>query len=248
MPRNSPYTLEICAATPSAILAASKIADRIELCNGLEIGGLTPDIGMMELAAATGIETHVLIRPRSGDFSMSSDEVLVAKSSIKAVRQLGLKGVVIGAEQNGALDQRALEAMVSAADGLDVTLHRVIDVVDDPIDALEVAIDLGAVRILSSGGKKTAPEGTAELARLHASAADRIEIMAGSGIKSTNIEAIMNATQITSFHASCTKAAPLHPRYDGFGFGRSELIFDQAEAEKLQAILQRHLFDFLADE
>lgn len=238
MPRNSPYTFEICADTPSAIAASAAFADRIELCSGLDVGGLTPDIGMMECAAAVGIETHVLIRPRSGDFTMSPDDITAATVAIGSVRQLELKGVVIGAERNGALDLKALEAMIRAADGLDVTLHRVVDVVDDPIAALEVAVELGAVRILTSGAARSAADGILGLNRLHAKAAGRIEIMAGCGIKSANLPDIMKATQITSFHASCSQKAAMAARYEDFGFGQTTRVFDPAEAAKIGTILK----------
>ena len=238
MPQNSPYTFEICVETPTAIAASAAFADRIELCGALDVGGVTPDIGMMELAASVGIETHVLIRPRSGDFAMSPDDVAVAVASIGAVRKLGLKGVVIGAERNGALDRRALETMVRAADGLDVTLHRVVDVVDDPEAAMDMAIDLGAVRILTSGAAKSASEGILGLNRLYAKAASKIEIMAGSGINSANLSDLMKKTPITSFHASCTKKSQPDARYTAFGFGQTKRTFDPHEAEKILALLQ----------
>ena len=75
MPPNNRYTFEICVDSPDAVAPAAAVADRIELCLGLDIGGLTPDIGMMELAASLGVETHVLIRVRSGDFTMTRDEL-----------------------------------------------------------------------------------------------------------------------------------------------------------------------------
>lgn len=238
MPRNSPYKFEICVETPAAIAASAAFADRIELCSGLDVGGLTPDIGMMECAAAVGIETHVLIRTRSGDFAMSPDDITAARAAIGAVRQLGLKGIVIGAERNGALDRKAMEAMIGAADGLDVTVHRVVDVVDDPVAAMEVAVDLGALRILTSGAAGSAADGIVGLNRLHAKAAGRIEVMAGCGINSGNLPDIMKATQITSFHASCSQTAAIAARYEGFGFGPTKRVFDPAEAARIATILK----------
>lgn len=233
MPRNSPYTLEICVESPAALNACAAVADRIELCAGLDIGGLTPCAGLMELAAASGIETHVLIRTGSGDFAMTETDVTVAVASIRAVRQMGLHGVVIGAERDGALDRRALDAMIRAADGLDVTLHRVIDVLDDPIAAMEVAVEYEAKRILTSGGAASAAEGAAGLSQLHEAAAGRIEIMAGAGINSRNIASIIAQTDITSFHASCSAQTDLAQRYIDFGFGQSKRVFDTDELASL---------------
>lgn len=239
MPRNSAYTFEICVDAPAAIAASAEFADRIELCSALDIGGITPDIGMMERAASFGVETHVLIRPRSGDFTMDSDDVSTAITSIETVRNIGLKGVVIGAERDGAVDLKALESMARAADGLDITLHRVIDVVDDPIAALEVAIELGFSRILTSGAAPSAVDGMSRLSQLHDIASNRIEIMAGSGINSANLPEIIAGTPITSFHASCSKMSPLDERYAALGFGSARRVFDPLEARKISSVLER---------
>lgn len=238
MPPNSAYTFEICVDTAESLAAAAPFADRIELCTGLDIGGLTPDHGLMTLAAQSGIETHVLIRGRSGDFTMGPEDLAAACASIGAVRQLGLHGVVIGAEKSGALDLEALGRLVAAAEGLVLTLHRVIDIVDDPLAALETAISLGFDRILTSGGAATAPQGAEGLQRLHDAARGRIEIMAGGGIKSSNLPELMRATTVTSFHASCSKSSVLDARYTSFGFGSHRRAFDGEEAARIAQILQ----------
>lgn len=235
--QNSLYSFEICVETPDALDACVGVADRIELCCGLDVGGLTPSFGLMEKAKLSGVETHVLIRPRAGDFMMTPADLAVAVADIHAVRRVGLKGVVIGAERGGALDRTAIDAMVQAAGGIDVALHRVIDVVDDPVAAMEVAIECGFVRILTSGSASSAPQGIAGLDRLQKASAGRIEIMAGAGITSVNIGDILNYTDITSFHSSCSAKIALGPRYSEFGFGEVIRSFDLAEATKIAARL-----------
>ena len=66
--------LEICCGDLASVLAAKKGgAQRIELCSGLSEGGLTPSIGLIKAAVATGIPNiNVLIRPRPGDFLYST--------------------------------------------------------------------------------------------------------------------------------------------------------------------------------
>ncbi|MCF2870657.1 copper homeostasis protein CutC [Octadecabacter sp. G9-8] len=238
MPRNNPYTLEICVENPDTLTACAATADRVELCSALDIGGLTPSIGLMEQSKASGVETHVLIRPHGGDFTMSPTELATAVADIRAAKAMELKGVVIGAERAGALDRRALDAMVHAADGMDITLHRVIDVLDDPVAAIEVAIEYAMVRILTSGAAMSAAHGIAGLKRLHTSAAGRIDIMAGAGINSGNIRTIMDQTAITSFHASCSAKARLDQRYVQFGFGDATRTFDPHEMARLAQVLK----------
>jgi copper homeostasis protein len=237
MPLSSPYSLEICVETPTAIDACVGIADRIELCAGLDVGGLTPSIGMMEYANLSGVETHVLIRPMSGDFQMGPSDIAVAVTDIRKVRDMGLHGVVIGAERDGVLDRKALDAMVRAADGLEITLHRVIDILSDPVGAMEVAIGYGFTRILSSGGGASAHSAMAQLREMHQSARGRVEVMAGAGVNSANIADIIEQTDLTSFHASCSYKARLDHRYASFGFGEVERSFDRDELAKLAACL-----------
>lgn len=237
MPQNNVFRFEICVETPEALKLAAPYADRIELCTALELGGLSPDTSLMKLAAETGVETNVLIRPRSGDFTMTPEDLTVAIASIEAARNIGLKGVVIGAERHGKLDRPALQAMIHSAEGMDVTLHRVIDVIEDKQAALELAIDLGMDRILTSGGAKTAAAGADLLKQMHQTAAGRIEVMAGSGISSRTLTQLLASTPITSFHASCTKTTPIGKRYAALGFGSLKREFDPSEAQKIRILL-----------
>jgi copper homeostasis protein len=239
MPRNRPFAFEVCVESPDALQGCIGIADRIELCSALDIGGLTPSYGLMEQAKASGLETHVLIRPRGGDFTMTAADIATAVADIRAVREMGLHGVVIGAEQGKALDREALAKMAQAADGIDVTLHRVIDVLDDPLVAMETTIELGFKRILTSGSALSAPRGVAGLAQLHIASAGRIEIMAGAGINSDNISAITDHTDITAFHSSCSAKTPLTQQHAAFGLGEEMRCFDPQEAKKIAAHLGR---------
>ena len=63
--------LEICAnSLQSALNAQLAGADRIELCNELSVGGVTPSLGLLKaVKEKIAIPVHVLIRPRSGDFN-----------------------------------------------------------------------------------------------------------------------------------------------------------------------------------
>ena len=63
-------------------------ATRVELCTGLSVGGLTPNIALIEaaVAAASKVQVHVLIRPRPGDFRYSADEVALMRADVERVR------------------------------------------------------------------------------------------------------------------------------------------------------------------
>ena len=237
MPQNDTPCFEVCVDSPEGLTACQGIADRIELCTALDLGGLTPGPGLMQLAAASGIETHVLIRPRSGDFSLVGEDLDAALQDIACVRAMGLHGVVIGALSGTDLDQTALARLSEAAGDLTTTLHRAFDLVSDQFAALETAIALGFTRILTSGGAGSAADGIAQLARLNAAADGRIQIMAGAGISSGNVAQITLRTGLRHFHASCTKQHALPGPYSSRGFGTHARRPDKAELRRLHTAI-----------
>jgi copper homeostasis protein len=229
--------LEVCVESAAALAICQGVADRIELCSGLDIGGLTPSRGLMQQAKVSGLETHVLIRPQVGDFAFDQNALEMAIADIKHTKAVGLHGVVIGATADGALDQDALQKMLQATDGLTKTLHRAFDVVEDQFAALDTAIAMGFDRILTSGGATTAYAGRAQLAELNTYANGRIEIMAGSGVNSANIAEIVADTGLTSFHASCTSKRTIQGKIADLGFGQYRRTIDKAELLALKTAL-----------
>ncbi len=208
------HKLEVCVDTFEGVMAAKDGgADRIELCASLSEGGLTPSAGLMQAAALSGIPCHAMIRPRAGDFTCSQHDIEIMAHDISAARTFGLSGVVFGIEDgSGGLDVRSLGRLMDEASGLDTTLHRVVDVVSDRMRAIDVAIELGFDRILTSGGAQDAEAGAAEIAAMVRHAGDAITIMPGSGITARNAAGIARATGAREFHASCSveKEARLH--------------------------------------
>lgn len=213
--------LEICVDDAAGLDAALEGgADRIELCAALGLGGLTPPSSFMRHAArVTRAPVNALIRPRPGDFVYSPAEIVLIADDIAAARDAGLAGVVMGVSRaDGSLDRAGLERLVAAASGLDLTLHRAFDLVPDPEAALELAIELGFARILTSGGARTAIAGRARLIDLARRAGKRISIMPGSGVDPAAAADFVRAG-FREIHASAGVAvAPADGRIAAFGF------------------------------
>lgn len=207
---NKQRILEVCVDSVAGLDAAiAGGADRIELCSALSIGGLTPSRGFMEKAARATIPVHALIRPRTGGFHYSKNEVDVMKADISAARHAGLAGAVIGASTvDDALDQATLAELMETAGDMDITLHRVFDTLREPLAALEVAVSLGFNRILTSGGATSALAGIGQLEALANAAAGRISIMPGGGITPENVTPILKRLRVRELHASCSVARP----------------------------------------
>ncbi|NLR80012.1 copper homeostasis protein CutC [Chitinophaga eiseniae] len=199
------FTLEICAASlASCIAAVEGGANRIELCDNLLEGGTTPSYATIALAREkVKIDLYPIIRPRGGDFLYSDLEFEVMKKDIELCKQLGCNGVVIGILlPNGRVDQERCRILTQLAWPMGVTFHRAFDMTDNPFEALEDIISIGCERILTSGARNTAVEGAALLKDLLERANDRIAIMAGSGVRATNIAQLIQTTGITEFHTT----------------------------------------------
>ena len=225
--------IELCAASTEAINFAKKHNfDRIELCQNLEQGGLTPSDGLIQYAIEKGVSTHVLIRVRPGGFVYNNEEVEVMLSDIKRCVQLGVDGVVIGAlTVNGEIDTDIIEQMISCAKNLEVTFHRAFDECRNVERSITTLIELGFERILSSGTKANVEEGIDVLKEMKEFSNGRIEIMTGGGVSIDNVKRLMNKVDPDAIHFSGTKNQTI----DEYSmFSESILVADE---DKILAIL-----------
>ena len=69
--------LEICCTSlEDAKIASDNGADRIELCEDLEVGGVTPNLKLLESVLNNiALPVFVLVRPRGGHFFYNYDEL-----------------------------------------------------------------------------------------------------------------------------------------------------------------------------
>ena len=218
------FLLEICVDSfESARRASDAGADRIELCGDLLVGGVTPSVFLIEqVAQRIKTPVNVLLRPRFGDFCFTDEEKQILLREIEFCAGAGVNGVVIGAlTPEGDLDVPFLAKCMAAAGDLEVTLHRCFDVCRDPFEALDTACDLGIQTILTSGQMATAPAGIENLKALRRHAADRIHLLAGSGVTPENIPTIHRETGICHFHLSgkAAEPGPMKYRRDGVPMG-----------------------------
>ncbi|MGN5374865.1 copper homeostasis protein CutC [Sphingomonas hankookensis] len=221
-------TLEICIDSVDGCEAAiAGGADRIELCGALSVGGLTPSAGLVALvvarAHAAGVRVHAMVRPRAGDFTYDRAERATAIADAQALIAAGVDGLVFGAVRDDAIDTPAmlawLDAVRTARGDIDLTLHRAVDLLPDPVAAVDPALSLGFHRILTSGGATRAIDGVPTIRRMQARAGNRIVVMPGSGVKPGNVAELLAMTGAGEIHASASVAAAADdPRVTGLGF------------------------------
>ena len=200
------YFVEACCPNLESVAHAVEAgAKRIELCENLSCGGLTPSDEMIRMALelAGKVPVNVLVRPRAGSFVYSQEEIIQMVDTIRRCKELGVNGVVIGAlKEDGRIDKPVMELLVREAKPLHITFHRAFDECRDQYNALEVIIRLGIERVLTSGHKATAYEGRYALKDLVKQASGRIVIMPGCGITADNIDAVASASGASEFHGS----------------------------------------------
>lgn len=202
--------LEACCVNAAQAKAALEGgAGRIELCEDIAAGGVTPAERNIAETVALGLPVNVLVRPRGGNFVFTAEEEARMLASIDACRRLGAAGVVIGAlKEDGSIDMPMMERLVARARGndgkrrLSVTFHRAFDECSDPAEALEQIISLGCDRLLSSGQQPSAGEGQELLAALVRQAGGRIIVMPGAGITPANLDEIEKKTGAVEFHGT----------------------------------------------
>lgn len=203
-----PFLFELCAdSLEAAKTAQAGGADRLELCEDLAISGVTPSNSLLAATLkAVSIPVHVLIRPRGGDFVYSDAEFSLMRSQIEAVKAAGAAGVAVGVLlPNGGVDVERTRELVELARPLNVTFHRAFDEAANLEEALEDVIRTGADCLLTSGGAANVLEGAEQIGRLQAQAGDRLELMAGGGLKLNNLPEVVRRSRITCLHGSLSR-------------------------------------------
>ena len=201
--------VEVCVGSVADIeRAVAAGADRVELCSALELGGLTPSFGLVETALATSsIPVVVMLRPRAGGFRYDHHEFAAMLRDAERFLDLGASGVVFGIlNEHGQIDVARCGELLRTAGAAQTIFHRAFDFVPDQRAALDTLIELGITRVLTSGGKSTAAEGTSMIRELISHAAGRIEVMPGGGINADNVLEIVHATGCNQVHVGASSA------------------------------------------
>lgn len=202
--------LEVCVDSfESAMAAIAGGASRIELCSALTEGGLTPTPGLLTHIQNNNpdkLPVFCMLRCRAGNFIYSPEEVEIMKEDAKILRKTGADGFVFGALlENGDVDMKNCREIIKSCFPLPVTFHRAFDYCRRPTIEVEVIIDLGFTRILTSGKQKTAQQGVKLISKLLEQVGSRIIIMPGGGINLDNLKFIMENTEALEFHGSFKK-------------------------------------------
>ena len=224
-------TLEIACFQPTDLLLANEAgADRLEYCRDYAVGGLTPDLASFEsLRRPLSVPVLVMIRPQAGAFVYDRFTVRKMATAVRDFAAAGADGWVWGMlDDKGRIDEWALETLATAADGGVWTFHRAFDQLQEPLAAIEKLLEYGCSNILTSGSTTTALAGKAKLAEYAAQAAGRLRILAGGGIRSTNLEEMLDNASDFDVHSAALNA---HQKIDSAEIGRLKGILEAFKSE-----------------
>ena len=212
--------LEVCVdSLEGARIAVSAGADRIELCDCLEVGGVSPCPSLIrhsiDLQKSMRTAHHAsqpnskltnaiaLIRCRPGNFHFDTFELQQMMSEAQGAIDLGCTGIAVGASIAGDdLHWDFLESIAQRCTDVELVVHRVFDLVPNPVLAIQRLIELGYRRILTSGGAERAEDSVALLRQWQEAFGERIEILPAGGISRFNASEILNRTGCRQLHGS----------------------------------------------
>ncbi|MBI3510828.1 MAG: copper homeostasis protein CutC [Bacteroidetes bacterium] len=215
--------LEIAVfSVEGAMIAADAGADRVELCSSYLEGGLTPSFGTIaHVCKFAGVPVHVMIRPRGGNFIYSPIEIQTMSNDIALCKELGASGVVFGCLiGENKIAEENIQRLKETASAMEITFHRAFDLAENKKEALEILIQCGIQRVLTSGGKINALEGAGIIAELNLFSEEKIILMPGGGINAENARQIAEETGCSEFHSS---AKAISSNGIPFDFGKDVL-------------------------
>lgn len=199
---------EICCGSWADCVAAEKGgADRVELNSALALGGLTPSLGALALAKQkTKLKVIAMVRPRPAGFCYDEQETAEMLETTRLLLDQGADGLAFGfltADKKIDLEKTAAMVELIHSYGKEAVFHRAFDCVSDPFEAARQLIDLHVDRVLTSGLRAKAYDGTELLKQLQERYGNQIEWLAGSGVNADNAADLIQKTGISQLHSSC---------------------------------------------
>lgn len=197
--------LEICCGNIEDVKIANYFPiKRIELNQGLSIGGLTPSYSLFnESIKISNVDIICMIRLREGNFVYTDDEFNIMYNDAKFFLENGASGIVFGFLTNdNEIDITKTKKMISLAKeyNKEAIFHRAIDVTNSYFDSLDILKSLNIDRILTSGHEKNAILGIDNLKK----ALKNYPIIIGCGINDENLNYFINLG-FNEIHGSFSK-------------------------------------------
>ena len=217
-----PILLELCSGGIDDVdLAAQNAVDRIELNSAMPLGGLTPTPGLLHdsLTIFPG-PIICMLRPREGGFLYSSNELRQMFRDAEWLLSAGAAGIATGfLRDSGHVDAQLCTQLRKICGSKEFVFHKAFDWTPNLTDSLQILIDCGVDRVLTSGGQPTALVGASILRNLIQQSSGRIQILAGGGIHADNLTQLLQISNCLQIHAGLRELTDTQPHPELLHFG-----------------------------
>lgn len=233
--------LEVCIGSfADALIADSCGVDRVELNSALQLGGLTPSPATLQRTLREcSLQVIAMARPRPGGFCYDDDYWATLLSDSQWMIEQGVHGIAFGClTAERTIDITRVKQMRELVGDRQLVFHRAFDLVEDWQIALELLIDTGVDRVMTSGGAESVPRGLQQIRQVVECSADRIEVIPAGGITPDNLAEVLRATSCCQIHGSFSSPVA-DPGYDDgpFRFSPVDQIYATSRSKLEEAIV-----------
>lgn len=199
---------ELCVDSYKGAMLAEKYRfDSVELNSSLYVGGLTPRIGLVKKVVQNlDIEIVCMLRNREAGFMYTNEEFEDLLDELDILLNEDIDAIAFGVlTKNYEIDVEKTKIIIEKIHNKNkiAVFHRAFDNVYDYKSAIKLLIELKCDRVLTSGQAVSAIEGIDTIIDILSIANDKIEIVAGAGINSINVEDFVKKTGVRYIHTSC---------------------------------------------
>ncbi len=167
----------------------SSLATRIELCEEMDLGGMTPSIeNIKKCLEVVTIPIRVMIRV-SQNYTTSEEDIELMISQIKERNHLNIEGYVIGCNDEDIINEKHLKRLRDAAGSKNLIYHRAFDHIKNRTGGIEILKKHGVCAILTTGSTQSITSNTS-ISNYKEMKECGVEVVAGGGVNFENIECI----------------------------------------------------------
>jgi len=197
-------TLEACVGNLNEAINAEKLgAHQIELCDRLDLDGISPSLEMVKnVSANLNIPIKVIINPNPYNYVYSSNDIQEILQYVKKLNELPIHGIVFGPLTKDELPDELAIKKIAENTNLPITYHKAIDSSKDILESTRILLNQNIVRfILSSGGERTAIEGADRLREMQSILNNSsIKVIGAGKITADNLNNLHGHTQLSYYH------------------------------------------------
>lgn len=234
--------IEACCGSVRDVIIADKLGfDQIELNSSLELGGMTPSVGtLVEARRLTDIPIFPMVRARPSGFNYIEADYKAMLFDAKNLIENGAAGIVFGfLNEDGTINEKRTKVMVDVIGDKPAIFHKAFDSTPDLEVAIKKLIQLKITRVLTGGGVGDVMNNLDALKDLQEKYKDDIQLLIGGGVRSHNVQEILEYTKVNQVHFSGRIRIFDNSTYvTGTSDDKDLYSYDGGSEEKLKAIIK----------